>query len=292
MKCGGPPGDAYERPRVVASPDSSERCVIDGVADEAYTQHLRELGMKVPEGFSIVVQKPFIVIGDEVPEQVRYRAANTIQWAVDRLKRDFFKNNPTEIIHIWLFKDRVSYEKYARELFDDEPASPFGYYLESESALLMNISTGGGTLVHEIVHPFMRANFPGCPPWFNEGLASLYEQCIDDDGHIHGLPNWRLPGLQKAIQDGQVASFEELTAMDEKQFYLEDKGTNYAQARYLCYYLQEKGLLVEYYRSFVANRTDDPTGYRTLQTIIDEKNMSDFQEKWQAFVLDLIFPEQ
>jgi len=28
-------------------------------------------------------------------------------------------------------------------------------------------------LVHEIVHPFMRANFPECPAWFNEGLASL-----------------------------------------------------------------------------------------------------------------------
>ena len=24
----------------------------------------------------------------------------------------------------------------------------------------MNISTGGGTLVHEIVHPFIEANFP------------------------------------------------------------------------------------------------------------------------------------
>ena len=35
----------------------------------------------------------------------------------------------------------------------------------------MNISTGGGTLVHEIVHPFIEANFPACPPWLNEGLG-------------------------------------------------------------------------------------------------------------------------
>ena len=40
----------------------------------------------------------------------------------------------------------------------------------------MNIATGGGTLVHEIVHPFMAANFEQCPSWFNEGLGSLYEQ--------------------------------------------------------------------------------------------------------------------
>ena len=31
-------------------------------------------------------------------------------------------------------------------------------------------------LVHEMVHPFMDADFPACPAWFNEGLASLYEQ--------------------------------------------------------------------------------------------------------------------
>jgi len=41
----------------------------------------------------------------------------------------------------------------------------------------------------------MEANFPACPPWLNEGMGSLYEQCGDADGHIHGFTNWRLPGL-------------------------------------------------------------------------------------------------
>jgi hypothetical protein len=59
----------------------------------------------------------------------------------------------------------------------------------------MNIQTGGGTLVHEIVLPFMEANFPQCPPWFNEGLGSLYEASSERDGEIIGLLNWRLKGL-------------------------------------------------------------------------------------------------
>lgn len=290
MKCGGASNATHERPRVITNPDSSERYVIDGLRDGAYTEHLEELGAIVPEGFTIVVQKPFIVIGDEAPEQVRYRAANTIQWAVDMLKNDFFSKDPVDIIDIWLFRDKTSYEKYTRELFNDEPASPFGYYLESENSLLMNISTGGGTLVHEIVHPFMRANFPECPPWFNEGLASLYEQCREEDGHIHGLTNWRLKGLQEAIREERVISFKELTSMNEYQFYREDKGTNYAQARYLCYFLQEENVLVKFYHSFVTNKTDDPTGYQTLQTILDEQDMNAFQMKWQEFVLELTFP--
>ena len=57
-------------------------------------------------------------------------------------------------------------------------------FMNADNALVMNIATGGGTLVHEIVHPFMEANFPACPSWFNEGLGSLYEQSGARDGRI------------------------------------------------------------------------------------------------------------
>ena len=139
-----------------------------------------------------------MVIGDETQGAVRERAEGTVKWAVDRLKQDFFANDPKEILDIWLFKDAASYEKHARLLFGETPTTPYGYYSSTHKALIMNIETGGGTLVHEIVHPFMEANFPACPPWLNEGLGSLYEQCGDVDGHIHGFTNWRLPGLQRA----------------------------------------------------------------------------------------------
>ena len=112
----------------------------------------------------------------------------------------------------------------------------------THQALVMNIATGGGTLVHEIVHPFMAANFPGCPSWFNEGLASLYEQCGEREGRIRGETNWRLPGLQQAIRADRVPSFESLMSTTTRQFYDKDPGTNYSQARYLCYYLQEQGM--------------------------------------------------
>ncbi len=151
----------------------------------------------------------------------------------------------------------------------------------------MNIETGGGTLVHEIVHPFIEANFPDCPAWFNEGLGSLYEQSGEQDGHIYGYTNWRLPGLQSAISARAVPTFKTLTATTTQAFYNEDKGTNYGQARYLCYYLQEQGLLVKFYKEFYANRKTDPTGYQTLQAVLSEPDMNAFQQKWEKFVLDL-----
>ncbi len=83
--------------------------------------------------------------------------------------------------------------------------------------------------------------------------------------------------------------FAKLLAMDEAQFY-QDRGSRYAQARYLCYYLQERGLLVKYYQEFVANQAKDPSGFATLQKILGEKDMSAFQKKWEEFVMKLKFP--
>jgi len=257
-----------------------------------YDRHIADLKKKLPgPGFTIVVQRPFVVIGDEPPEDVRRHCRQTIQWAVDRLKATYFPKDPAEILDIWLLRDAASYEKNCRAIFKHAPSTPFGFYSHEDRALVMNIATGGGTLVHEIVHPFMAANFPRCPAWFNEGLGSLYEQCGDRDGRIVGFTNWRLAGLQTAIRKGRLPSFKVLCTTSDAEFYRDDRGTNYAQARYLCYYLQEEGLLQTFYRRFLAHHKQDPGGYRTLREILGRDDLEAFQKDWEAFVLKLRFPE-
>jgi len=264
-------------------------CVATAPAKD-YEAHVAALKRRIPPGFSIVIQEPFVVIGDGGAIAVGRSATGTVKWAVDHLKADFFQNDPDEILDVWLFKDRDSYNKYTKEIFNDTPGTPYGYFSHKHKALIMNIATGGGTLVHEIVHPFMYANFPECPSWFNEGLGSLFEQSNERDGHIVGMTNWRLAGLQRAIKAGTVPSFKELTAMTSGEFYNEDRGTNYAQARYLCYYLQERGLLIDFYKQFVANQKLDPSGFNTLKKILGEDDMDRFKARWEAFILKLTFP--
>jgi hypothetical protein len=219
---------------------------------------------------------------------VHRRATGSVRWAVARLKQDYFSRDPDEIINIWLFRDQHSYTNHAWSLFKDRPETPFGYFSEKNRALVMNISTGGGTLVHEMAHAFIHANLPQCPPWFNEGFASLYEASAEKDGHIVGLINWRFKGLEKTIQDKKLISFEELTAKTSAEFYGGDSYSQfYAQSRYLCYYLQEKGLLQKFYHEFVKNIPTDPTGYKTLKHVLGEPDMKSFQIKWEKFILDL-----
>jgi hypothetical protein len=259
---------------------------------EQIRSHIKALKKKVPEGFTMIVQPPFVILGDEPARKVHERATNTIQRTVTMLKAQYFKDDPAEIIDIWLFKDGESYTNHVKLLFNDVPGTRFGYYSPADKALVMNISTGTGTLVHEIVHPFIERNFPGCPAWFNEGLASLYEAATIKDGRLRGLLNWRFKDLEKAIKEGRTISFKDLTAKTGREFYQNAAGYNqhYAQARYLCFYLQEKDLLTKYYTEFVANAGKDPTGYKTLQRVLGEKDMESFQKKWEKFILKLRTP--
>ena len=87
-----------------------------------------------------------------------------------------------------------------------------------------------------------------------------------------------------------MPSFEALTGTTTDEFYNADPGTNYAQARYLLYYLQQKGLLRDYYRAFLAGRQADPTGYETLKRTLGRADMAAFEREWEAYVLKLRFP--
>ena len=275
-----------DEPGTTGQPLSQNEVVVPKLDFEA---HVRKLKETVGDEFAIVVEEPFVVIGNQSKAKVEQWASGTIRWAVSQIKECYFKKDPDHIINIWLFKDNESYNANAKRLFGRTPTTPFGYYSPSDKALVMNISTGGGTLVHEIVHPFMAENFPACPSWFNEGLASLYEQSSERNKKIVGLTNWRLRALQLAIHDDLLGSFEKLMSTNDREFY-EGDSTNYAQARYLCYWLQEKGVLRDFYKRFVKNAEKDPTGMETLKAVLGTDDLEAFQEAWEKEVLKLRFP--
>lgn len=71
------------------------------------------------------------------------------------------------------------------------------------------------------------------------------------------------------------------------------RGDNYAEARYLCYYLQQKDLLVTYYHAFRKNAAKDPSGYETLKQVLGlrtEEELTAFQKQWETWVMGLSFP--
>ncbi|MDP6445562.1 MAG: C39 family peptidase [Pirellulaceae bacterium] len=270
------------RPAKIEPPPSQR-----GLGDAEYAQHIMRLKRRIPsEDFHIVLERPFVIVGDQSLSQVQRHAKGTVAWSVRLLKQDYFSRDPRRILDIWLFRDKESYEKHALEIFGDEPTTPYGYYSRRHGALIMNIATGGGTLVHEIVHPFMATNFPRCPSWFNEGLASLYEHCSERNGSLWGGVNWRLRNLQAKIGADELSTTESLCATSTREFY-GDSGDNYAQARYLCHYLQHRGKLIEFFHRFRRDADSDPTGWRTLLNVLEIEDPDQFEKTWRDYVMRL-----
>ncbi len=255
-----------------------------------YVEHVAGLRPQLPDGFTMVIEPPFVVVGDGDPADVRWRAEGTVRRYVRLLRQDYFEQDPERVMTIWLFQNSGSLERHHGRIFGDDPASWWGYHSAENNALVVDISTGGGTLAHEMVHPFMAANFPACPAWFDEGLASLYEYPDERDGHIYGHTNWRLPPLQRALEMGLVQSFTYLTSTSVEEFYGAEVGLNYAQARYLCHYLQENDLLRRYYEEFLSEHEEDPTGYQTLIRVLESDDMFQFRERWERHVMALDYP--
>jgi hypothetical protein len=267
-----------------------ERARARGPAE--YAQHVMALRDRLSQDFRIVVEPPFVVIGNGSRAEVAAWAQGTVRRAVAALRKAYFAKDPERILDVFLFDDARSYERHAQRLSGHPPQTPYGYYDPDAGALIMNIATGGGTLVHELVHPFMHANFPECPAWFNEGMGSLYEQSRFREGALIGMTNWRLPGLQQAIRQERTASLHALTGASDREFYGDDTGVNYAHARYLLYYLQEHGLLQRYYREFRGAQREDPTGYAALLRVLDRtpQQMPEFERELNRYILALRFP--
>lgn len=233
------------------------------------------------QGYTVLVEPPFVVIGDMPAADVRRVTTGFLRRKVALLEAELFAKRPSKLLEVWLFRNRQTFFKGAKKFFGDEPDTPFGYYSPSDGALIMNAS-GLGTLSHELVHPYMEANFPDVPSWFNEGLASLYEQPSERDGRIVGLPNWRLPNLKKQIRKKLLPSLATLLATSRDEFYDADYDS-YAYARYLVYYLQEHGKLQAFYKAAVAD-TDDHTGASALAAVLGE-SLETFEPKWRKWVL-------
>ncbi|MBL8910467.1 MAG: DUF1570 domain-containing protein, partial [Archangium sp.] len=228
--------------------------------------------------------------GDGGELQVQRSAAQVVRWAVQHLEKQFFPARPAVIFDIFLFKDATSYRRHAMAMWGDEPSTPYGYASATNRALVMDISTGGGTLVHEMVHPYIDANFPNAPTWINEGLASLFEQSDERDGEMVGLTNWRLAGLNDAFAEQKVKRFAELVAGTDAQFRDEDESVHYAQARYLMLYLQERGLLKTFVKKALGQQKKDPTGATALRETLGAAEWKALDANFKKWVSTLHFP--
>jgi hypothetical protein len=224
---------------------------------------------------------PFLVAGHLEAAEME-RSVATVERCRKALNEQFFDKQPENLFAVYLLPNHDAYAAFCVKFTGDHPSSKYGFYLPSRKALVMNIGTGSGTLVHEMTHALMEADFPKVPTWFNEGLASLFEQCTTEGGKIKGLVNWRLPALQSALNDGSVIPWKKLFEFTGPGFYGDGSGLRYAEARYLCLWLQENGKLESFYEKIRDGIEKDATGWDALSAVLDGR-MEEAEKEWRAW---------
>lgn len=264
LSCSGPAHHAPDPAAVQPAVHGDEHGFADAGALAATMR--QELG----PAYEVQERVPFVIAGksgDPYAEAI----ADSLPSALASFRSQFIDTPPSRTLRVYLFPDHESYADFCRRRRGEEPPSRFGFFVPGTRQLILDASTGGGTLIHELVHALMLDDFPTSPKWFDEGFASLFEQSAFRDEGIVGMVNWRLPELQTALAEGKTIPLHEVFSATYADFDGERRGLLYAEARYLCLYLQERGWLAGYYRKFKAAIGKDPTGVETLQAVTGQR---------------------
>jgi hypothetical protein len=235
----------------------------------------------------VIVRSPYVLGGDLTEHQLDGQYREIILPTSRALATCYFDAVPSEPVTVLMFSNDAAYQQYAR-LLDGTPRACYsGYYLRDQRRLMLNLSTGSGTLAHELTHALAHFDFPQMPEWLDEGLASLHEESVfSQDGLlIRGVSNWRLNYLPPAPDQNRLQSIE--TLMTSGVVRVREQAIDYAQSRYLCLYLQERQVLGPFYRKFRASSAWDPTGIESLKAIFHVDSMTEVEQDFRRWLAKL-----
>lgn len=238
---------------------------------------------------SATVSNVFVVVGPS--GQLYDQSVALFRSAMTGYLNKRFDKAPTEAISVYLFPDGKTYETFCTRKYNAPCIAHFGFYEPTNRYMVMNIGLGVGTLTHEIVHPLVESDFPSAPTWINEGIASVFEQPqIPKPGEIHGGKNWRWPRLKKALttpaERDIKARLEHYFGMHDETFRAYDEDLNYAAARYICQWMDEKGKLWAFYHRWRDTVATDPTGEKAFKEVMG-MTPAEATPVWQKWVLAL-----
>lgn len=241
---------------------------------------------QLPGGWPVLIREPFVLAGDCTAEQLARYHHETIAPTSLALSIQYFDATPVWPITIILCSSDDTYRECNRSLGERERSDYAGIYSRSEHRVIVNVATGEGTLAHELTHALAHIDFADLPEWFDEGLASLHEECeFSSDGlRLIGLPNWRAATLKTAIQRGTLQSIGDLAS---GQFAKADAPTDYAHSRYFCLYLQHRNLLEPFYRKCRSNSKTDRDGLASLTQLLGTNDLGKIDAQFSAWLRTL-----
>lgn len=240
---------------------------------------------RLGSGWSTITREPYVIGGDCTEQDLEERYRQTIVPTTKALSISYFSTEPDRPISILICSTDERFRECNLKLDDQERRQYSGIYSRKHRRLIVNIGSGEGTLAHELTHALAHVDFPRMPEWFDEGLASLHEECeFSADGlRLIGLSNWRREVAFEALNRGELRLLLDVTSNRFGTY--ERANTDYALVRSFCLYLQETGLLETFYRACRDNVTNDPTGLRSLCRVANASDPQSIDDDFRAWLI-------
>lgn len=245
----------------------------------------QEIPTQLDRNCAVLIRPPFVIAGDMTEEVLERLHRDVVQPTARALNVGFFDVTPTEPITIVAFAKEAGFRDFARRVDHRQPDSYYGYYLRTHRRLVVNVSTGAGTLAHELTHALAHFDYPNMPEWFDEGLASVYEQSeFADTGHrLTGTDNWRVHHVLRAMHGNRLRATGDL--IQGRSVRANNESIDYAHARYVCLYLQDQQLLEPFYRKLRSRSETDPSGWQTLREIVGRESSEELDKDFHRWVV-------
>lgn len=251
------------------------------IACESQTQALQQ---RITIPTNSLIKAPYILIGDYEISTLEALYRKAIQPTEYALNVSYFDTRPQQPIAIVALSSQERYQQVAWDLDQRKTGSYYGYFQSDELRIVLNLTTGSGTLGHELTHALAEIDFPDMPEWFDEGLASLHEQCdfSKEGNRLLGTSNWRVQILVSALDREQLPSLIELVG--QTRIRPDREALTYAYARCFCLFLQQKQLLSPFYRKLRTNQASDPTGVLTLSQILNVEDLAEVDAEFRLWL--------
>jgi hypothetical protein len=184
---------------------------------------------------------------------------------------------PSSLIAVYVTPTLGQLRDLARRLhgLDLAPGS-IGYSFPDDQSMVGWASGKAyGTFAHELFHLLVRNNFGDIPPFLDEGMAALYEVSRFEGNRAVGVTNWRgdilkqgwthRPSIRELVQMDRSA-FDDVAGAPD-QIVGGKQAVNHATARYLMFYLQERGQLQRVYHAFRNRTVNDHPAAEAVQLL-------------------------
>jgi len=250
-----------------------------------YDAAIEQYSKLLPKDMSITKFKYFVIFSTLPPEETYSLIDNDVRNTITAVLNNYASVKPKIVTPVFLFGDFDSYKNFSLSNFDIAEAdlSPYGFYKISKNVISIRYITWKGSISHELTHSLLQNDFPDMPSWFNEGFASLHEKATYRDGNLQGDFSWTLISLRRALSENTYTGLRQMMGSNDDEIYGKRGSYYYAQGRYLLMYLQEKGLLKDYYRQFRETYEKDSTGITQLEKIL-HKNLDEIDKDYLDYI--------